>query len=58
VRDATTRRALSVSTATLIHVEIPASCVRAKSLADCRAAPQPGNNGVAPHNASSSGQSQ
>ena len=58
VRDATTRRALSVSTATLIHVEIPASCVRAKSVGDCRAAPLPGDNAAAPHNASSAGQIQ
>ncbi|MGC2713885.1 MAG: prepilin-type N-terminal cleavage/methylation domain-containing protein [Pseudolabrys sp.] len=35
VRDATTQRTLSVSTATLIHVEVPVDCIAAKSLAEC-----------------------
>jgi len=43
VRDVTTRRALAVSTATLLHVEIPAACVGAKSLADCRSSLIAGN---------------
>ena len=35
VRDAATQRTLSVSTATLIHVEVPVDCIAAKSLAEC-----------------------
>lgn len=35
VRDATTQRTLSVSTATLIRVEVPVDCIAAKSLAEC-----------------------
>jgi len=35
VRDARTRRALTVSTATLLHVEVPATCIKTKSFADC-----------------------
>jgi general secretion pathway protein J len=33
--DATTQRTLSVSTATLIHVEVPVDCIAAKSYAEC-----------------------
>jgi hypothetical protein len=35
LRDATTDRTLSVSTATLVHAEMPADCVLAEVLADC-----------------------
>jgi general secretion pathway protein J len=35
VRDAATDRLLSVSTATLVHAEMPADCVLAEVLADC-----------------------
>lgn len=35
VRDAATQRTLSVSTATLIHVEVPVDCIAAKSLVEC-----------------------
>jgi general secretion pathway protein J len=35
MRDATTQRTLSVSTATLIHVEVPVDCIAAKSYAEC-----------------------
>jgi general secretion pathway protein J len=35
LRDAMTRRELGVSTATLVHAEIPAKCISAKSLDDC-----------------------
>jgi general secretion pathway protein J len=35
VRDATTQRTLPVSTATLIHGEVPVDCIAAKSLAEC-----------------------
>ncbi len=41
VRDAATGRALAASTATLLHVEIPADCINAKSLADCLASLYP-----------------
>ena len=35
LRDATTERTLSVSTATLVHAEMPADCVLAEVLAEC-----------------------
>jgi general secretion pathway protein J len=35
VRDAVTRREIGASTATLVHVQIPAKCIAAKSLDDC-----------------------
>jgi general secretion pathway protein J len=35
LRDVITRREMGVSTATLIHAEIPATCISAKSLEDC-----------------------
>ena len=35
VRDAGTHRTLSVSTATLVHAELPAECVLARSSAEC-----------------------
>src|SRR5450756_71421 len=35
VRDAATQRTLSISTATLIHAELPVECIVAKSLAEC-----------------------
>ena len=37
LRDAETRQTLAVSTATLVHAELPAECVSAKSLAACLA---------------------
>jgi general secretion pathway protein J len=48
LRDAATRRTVSLSTATLVHAEIPARCVSAKSLADCFASAQksPGGGGT------------
>jgi general secretion pathway protein J len=46
VRDATTQRTLSISTATLVHAEIPADCITAKSLAECLASRlQPSSQG-------------
>jgi general secretion pathway protein J len=36
VRDAATRREIGASTATLVHAQIPAKCISAKSLDDCR----------------------
>jgi general secretion pathway protein J len=35
LRDAATQRTLSVSTTTLVHVELPAECILAKSRAEC-----------------------
>jgi len=35
LRDATTERTLSVSTATIVHAEMPADCVLAEVIADC-----------------------
>jgi general secretion pathway protein J len=35
LRDAATQRTLSASTAALVHAELPASCVQAKSLNEC-----------------------
>ncbi len=35
LRDAATQRTLAVSTATLVHAELPAECILAKSLAEC-----------------------
>ncbi|MEA2873004.1 MAG: ral secretion pathway protein, partial [Hyphomicrobiales bacterium] len=43
LRDATTDRTLSVSTATLVHAEIPADCILAEVITDCLNRPvQPG----------------
>jgi len=41
VRDAVTGTTLAASTATLLHVEIPADCINAKSFADCLASLSP-----------------
>jgi general secretion pathway protein J len=41
VRNAATQRELGVSTATLVHTEIPAKCLSAKAIADCRASLEP-----------------
>ena len=44
LRDAATDRTLAVSTATLVHADMPADCVLAEVIADCLnrpAAPQP-----------------
>jgi hypothetical protein len=35
VRDAAADRTLSISTAALVHVELPAACARAKDKTDC-----------------------
>ena len=35
LRDATTDRTLSVSTATLVHADMPADCILAEVIADC-----------------------
>jgi general secretion pathway protein J len=35
VRDVATARTLSVSTATMIHVDTPPDCIRAKNMGDC-----------------------
>jgi hypothetical protein len=35
VRDAATNRVQAVSTATLVHAEIPPDCIRAEVIADC-----------------------
>lgn len=49
LRDATTERTLSVSTATLVHAEMAADCVFAEVIADCLNRPanpqQPPNSG-------------
>jgi general secretion pathway protein J len=52
LRDATTDRTLSVSTATLVHAEMPADCVMAEVIADClnRQNPQPPPNLPQPRN--------
>jgi len=43
LRDATTDRTLSVSTATLVHADMPADCILAEVIADCLDRPvQPG----------------
>jgi len=42
VRDAATQRALSVSTATVIHTQLPAECVGGKNGRDCGATPRAG----------------
>jgi len=39
LRDATTDRTLSVSTATLVHADMPADCVAAEVIADCLSRP-------------------
>ncbi len=41
VRDAITNTTLAASTATLLHVEIPADCINAKSIGDCLASLYP-----------------
>ena len=41
VRDASSERALAVSTATLVHADLPADCVVAKSVAECMAMRNP-----------------
>jgi general secretion pathway protein J len=46
VQDAKTQRTLAASTATLLHVEMPADCFTAKSLAQCLASLQPRNGAV------------
>jgi general secretion pathway protein J len=43
LRDVATRKTLSISTATLVHVELPIDCIAATSLAAC----QPGQPGPA-----------
>jgi general secretion pathway protein J len=50
LRDATTRRELGVSTATLVHAEIPAKCISAKSLDDCIASLKPSSQSAAGDN--------
>jgi general secretion pathway protein J len=48
LRDAATDRTLSVSTATLIHANMPADCVLAEVIADCLNRPvTPGQSPVA-----------
>ncbi len=42
LRDAATDRTLSVSTATLVHANMPADCVFAEVIADCLNRPDPG----------------
>jgi len=44
IRDAATGRTLSISSATMIHVELPAGCTDPKSAANCGAKPAPGAN--------------
>jgi len=39
VRDAATQRTLSVSTASMVHVDLPAECILAKSVAECLTPP-------------------
>jgi general secretion pathway protein J len=50
VRDANSARALSVSTAALVHVELPAACTRPKDKADCVQSPQPEGAPASPGN--------
>jgi general secretion pathway protein J len=42
VRDAISQRALSISTAALVHVELPSACVGAKDKSDCFKSPDEG----------------
>jgi general secretion pathway protein J len=53
VRDGNTQQVLALSTAALVHVDTPAECVSAKSLAQCLAtiAQAPAANGSSPSNA-------
>jgi general secretion pathway protein J len=56
LQDAITRTALAASTATLVHSEIPPTCVRANSLADCLASQRqtqksPAGEGAGPRDA-------
>jgi general secretion pathway protein J len=53
VRDAASARTLSISTASLVHVELPAACVGAKDKNDCFSKPDGG-----PENAQQQGQPQ
>ena len=46
LRDAATQRTLSASTAALVHAELPASCVQAKSLNECFGQPAPRRQGA------------
>jgi len=58
LRDATTRRELGVSTATLVHAEIPAKCISAKSLDDCLSSLKPSSQsaeGDNPHGVKAAG---
>ncbi len=41
LRDAATERILSVSTATMVHAELPVKCLMAKDLTDCFGPPKP-----------------
>ena len=41
VQDAATRQTLSISTAAMLHVEVPMECINAKSLAECLSSLQP-----------------
>jgi general secretion pathway protein J len=45
VRDGVTQQTLALSTATLVHTDTPADCVRAKSIAQCLSPPPPGAQG-------------
>ena len=53
LRDAATRREIGVSTATLVHAEVPAKCISAKSLDDCLALLKPTTQAADVANASS-----
>jgi len=58
LRNATTRRELGVSTATLVHAAIPAKCISAKSLDDCLASLKQSPQSVEsdnPHSAKAAG---
>ena len=60
VRDMRSDRPLSISTASLVHVEMPAACVAAKDKTDCFAQPddgaQPNNPGQSPQAPAPQGQ--
>jgi general secretion pathway protein J len=58
LRDGMTRRELGVSTATLVHAEIPAKCISAKSLEDCLTSLKPSSQsaeGNDPHRIKAAG---
>jgi general secretion pathway protein J len=58
VRDVTSERTLSISTAALVHVELPAACTRPKEKADCIPSQQPEGAQAPPGNQQNAARSQ